>query len=130
MSRIPEPKNRYVPNSPLEAAPRYLSQKSKQLYTRLAPQLKEICSILDTNTLAQYCSCYTRWQECEKNIIENGLIIDGKPNPVYKISMELLRQCKIMADNLGLSPVGRSKISALPEVDEEEFLLPQTYEQR
>jgi P27 family predicted phage terminase small subunit len=83
---------------------------------------------LDGPTLAAYCQCYKRWCQAEAAIEEKGATItltkvDSKGNvttleqrnPAIGIAIEMMRQMRAFAGELGVTPASRPKIHATPQ---------------
>ena len=69
--------------------------------------------------LAAYCIAYCRWREVEEEIakvrekdpVTRGLLIDGKINPLVKISRNCATELLRFAGEFGFSPAARTRIS-------------------
>lgn len=111
--RKPKPINTFQPTNPINRAPDYLPDEGKKLYRKLASELADILSSLDTTTLSAYCYAFCRWKDAEAQVSEQGMIgPNGKPNPAVRIAESMLRQMRYYGSELGLSPLARGRIQA------------------
>lgn len=72
-------------------------------------------SELDQAGLADYCLCRVRLEECERQIAEQGVLIQGQrglvKNPALQIARQYRAAMQKWADLFGLTPASRSRIS-------------------
>lgn len=100
---------------PIGQAPEWLSDVAKDEYNRVAPQINLID--LDVALLSNYCVLYENLRNIEQSLTETGTVIDGKPNPLIRSLNETSARLRSVANDLGLSPQARLKIS-VKKVDE------------
>ncbi len=100
---------------PIGQAPEWLSDVAKAEYNRVAPQINLID--LDVALLSNYCVLYENLRNIEQSLTETGTVIDGKPNPLIRSLNETSARLRSVANDLGLSPQARLKIS-VKKVDE------------
>lgn len=100
---------------PIGQAPEWLSDVAKSEYNRVAPQINLID--LDVALLSNYCVLYENLRNIEQSLTETGTVIDGKPNPLIRSLNETSARLRSVANDLGLSPQARIKIS-VKKVDE------------
>lgn len=100
---------------PIGQAPEWLSDVAKSEYNRVAPQINLID--LDVALLSNYCVLYENLRNIEQSLTETGTVIDGKPNPLIRSLNETSARLRSVANDLGLSPQARLKIS-VKKVDE------------
>jgi P27 family predicted phage terminase small subunit len=107
--------------NPIGSAPDYLKPESRRLYCKLASDLSEVVTSLDTHTLAAYCQCHQRWVEAEELVNKEGITVNGKLNPAVKVASDMVRQMRYYGSELGLSPLARGRIQVEPTTGEEEL---------
>jgi P27 family predicted phage terminase small subunit len=118
------PINKNEPQPPPVAtveAPDYLSGYALDEWYRIAPGLRVmgLLTELDVHILAAYCIAYSRWREVEEKLAEmrekdpvtRGLLIDGKINPLVKISRNCATELLRFAGEFGFTPAARTRIS-------------------
>jgi P27 family predicted phage terminase small subunit len=74
---------------------------------------------LDVHTLATYCVAYSRWRTAEELLAElraedpstRGLLVDGRINPLVKISRYMAQDMLRYAGEFGFTPATRYRIS-------------------
>lgn len=119
--------NRSEPKPPIEAParPKHLSKGATKEWKRIAPQLEEmgLLSNMDMAALAGYCELYARWVKAEDEIQQHGEVITT-PNgslqvsPWVSIAHRSMVEMRKFAAEFGLSPASRSKVSASPNMKE------------
>jgi P27 family predicted phage terminase small subunit len=102
-------------------APDYLAGYALDEWHRIAPGLRAIglLTVLDILILAAYCVAYARWREVEEKLAElremdpvtRGLLIDGKINPLVKLSRNCATELLRFAGEFGFTPAARTRIS-------------------
>jgi P27 family predicted phage terminase small subunit len=118
------PLNRNEPQPPpVETVdpPDYLSGHSRDEWRRIAPCLRNLRLLTqaDVPVLAAYCIAYGRWREAEEALakfraedpVTHGLLVEGRINPLVRISRNAARDCLRYAGEFGLTPAARSRIS-------------------
>jgi P27 family predicted phage terminase small subunit len=109
------------PELAVPTCPAHLSPSAKAEWKRLARQMHVlgIISHLDRGALAAYCQAYGRWVEAERKLKETPTLIklpSGhiQPSPWLTIANKQMELMHRYMGELGLSPVARSRVSALP----------------
>ena len=97
--------------------PRWLSKDAAAEWRRVMPILNErkILTEADIGGLENYCIATGLVREMERNIQDQGAIIfrDGMPkrNPAVGIQADAMTRARLLAAELGLTPVSRSRAS-------------------
>ncbi|MBI0002764.1 phage terminase small subunit P27 family [Bartonella sp. M0177] len=97
--------------------PRWLSKDAAAEWKRVMPILNErkILTEADIGGLENYCIATGLVREMERNIQDQGAIIlrDGMPkrNPAVGIQADAMTRARLLAAELGLTPVSRSRAS-------------------
>jgi len=96
-------------------APSWLSRQAKAEWKRSAPQLQNR-KLLTADTLASlesYCVAVGIVRECEEIMKAEGRMVrdeDGtKPHPAFKMQSAAMREARLLAAELGLTPHRRGK---------------------
>jgi P27 family predicted phage terminase small subunit len=102
--------------------PSFLDKDAKQVYKRtlklIGPEGTNILSDADKDSLTTYAMAVSILKQCAAEIKQNGLIIDGKPNPAVKMFENYSKIVKSFSSAFGLDPFSRSKLAIT--VDKEE----------
>ena len=100
-----------VPN-----APTWLGKDAKAEWRRVAPILaveRKILTVADLPTLANYCAMIGRAIEAERQIATDGMFYVGasgpKRHPAVSLQKEAVGEARLLANELGLTPVSRSR---------------------
>jgi P27 family predicted phage terminase small subunit len=121
------------PTPPLEAPepPDELSDAARAEWTRIVPLLERLRLLarLDRAPLVIYCAAFARWQEAERHLAAQGVIVkspNGYPiqNPYLAVSNTAVAQMLKVLAELGLSPASRTRLrgsasAAEPHEDDE-----------
>jgi P27 family predicted phage terminase small subunit len=106
-----------VPNPPT-----WLGKDAKAEWKRVAPILiveRKTLSIADQATFAAYCSAVGEISEAARIIEREGMIFIGasgpKKHPAVAIKSDAMTQARLLANELGLTPVSRSRPSIRDE---------------
>ncbi len=92
------------------AAPAWLSAQAKAEWKRAAPQLhgRNLLAPDTAATLESYCVAVGLVRECEEIMGREGRLIDGedgmKPHPAFKMQGAAMREARLLAAELGLTP--------------------------
>lgn len=92
------------------APPSWLSTRAKAEWKRAAPELhgRRLLSADTMATLEAYCVAVGTVRGCEEMMIDQGRIITTdngpKPHPAYKMQMAAMREARLLAAELGLTP--------------------------
>lgn len=96
--------------------PKNLNTKAKKIWKSVIKFYKEneniIISDADIPLLVEYCECVARLDEVNSLLAEQELLVEGKANPLLKISQDLGNALTRLASHLYLSPSGRARIVA------------------
>lgn len=119
-------------------APNWFPEDARDEWNRIVPILTErrILTEADLGSLESYCLATGLVREMQRNITENGHIItthkvdkDGnavvtgmRRNPAVGIQADAMTRARLLASELGLTPVSRSRPS-VTEDDEGQDLL-------
>ena len=107
------------PTPPVTAPmpPKELNEQAMVEWRRIVPLLEEmnLLAQADRAALALYCQAFARWQDAEKNIAEDGVIVkapSGYPvqNPYISISNGAIGQILKLLGEFGLSPSARTRL--------------------
>jgi len=97
------------------AAPSWLSGEAKKEWRRVVPVLIErrILTTGDLGSLENYCTAIGQIREMETILQKQGHVIDidGTPkrNPAVGIQADAMTRARLLAAELGLTPVSRSR---------------------
>jgi len=101
--------------------PAGLPSDVRKLWKDLVPVLDgiEILSSVDASALADFCVCLARLQQCEKDISERGILVDGERGMVKNPSCQLARQYRVSvqawASQFCMTPVARARLNVTPD---------------
>ena len=96
------------------SAPVWLSLQAKAEWKRAAPQLhgRRLLAPDTLGTLESYCVAAGTVRECEEIMGRDGRLIDGadgpKPHPAFKMQSAAMREARLLAAELGLTPHRRA----------------------
>jgi P27 family predicted phage terminase small subunit len=81
---------------------------------------------VDRAALALYCASYGRWVEAEKQLASNGLTVLSpsgyeQKSPWLTIADKAMEQLRRFISEFGLSPASRTRVSATPPSDDDDF---------
>jgi P27 family predicted phage terminase small subunit len=96
-------------------------------WSRIVPLLR-VCGLIsnaERSALIALCQQWSRYLEAQQKVRTLGMIVkkpSGNPvtNPYLMVCDHALQQCRAMWAELGLTPSGRSKMSALPLAEPQE----------
>lgn len=109
-------------------APRWLSKDAKAEWARVMPILTErrILTEADLGSLENYCIATGQVREMERALQKQGHIIEAngmpKRNPAVGIQSDAMTRARLLAAELGLTPVSRSR-PAIREDDDADSLV-------
>lgn len=99
--------------------PKWLEPEAKKEWRRLAKQMEEIGILtqVDMAAFAGYCQAYARWKEAEEFISQHGTIVKTPSGyyqqlPQVSIAQTYLKIMNRFAEQFGLTPASRSRITA------------------
>jgi P27 family predicted phage terminase small subunit len=119
---IDEPTSRRgAPEMPL-----FLNAIASQEWDRIIPILLDmnVLTIADGAALADYCMCFSRWQEAEAAVTKHGVVYEEpvtdeegevvgyrlKKNPAVTVAMACQKEMRAALGLFGLDPSSRSRI--------------------
>ena len=91
-------------------APSWLTQQATAEWKRSAPQLhaRKLLTPDTLATLENYCIAIGLVRECEDIMSREGRMVDGedgqKPHPAFKMQGAAMREARLLAAELGLTP--------------------------
>ena len=117
-------KSRHANASPVEfdtiknvEAPEWLPELGRQMWQTVCPHLcaKKVISVTDLHNLEAFCSAYSQWRTAEREVIQNGIVVEGATggpikNPACTVVNESLKQMALFGANLGLDPASRGRL--------------------
>jgi P27 family predicted phage terminase small subunit len=116
------------PEIAVPVCPAWLCDVAKAEWVSVTDELLElgISATIDHAQVEGYCVAYARWVDAEHNLKEQGAVVrspSGYPiqNPYLSIANEALRQLRLFAAELGLSPSARTKIHVQPRPAPDDF---------
>lgn len=120
------------------AAPSWLSVEAKKEWRRVMPILVErrILTTADLGSLENYCTAIGQVREMEQHLQKHGHVFEAfkekdgelistgmKRNPAVGIQSDAMTRARLLAAELGLTPVSRSR-PAIREDDDDDGLNP------
>lgn len=106
--------------------PAWLSKDAKAEWKRVAAILVErnVLTDADLGTLESYCTATGLIRECQREINSKGLTIIGPKgpmrNPAINAQNAAITQARLLANELGLTPVSRSRPAIRDDNDEDD----------
>lgn len=129
-----------VDNDPVTkapAAPGWLNADAKKEWRRIMPVLikRKILTTGDLGSVENYCLAMGHVREAQRSIDEQGLVIttyketdDGtlvplaaKRNPAVGIQADAMTRARLLAAELGLTPVSRSRPAIREDGDDDDL---------
>lgn len=111
----------------LPKAPAWLAKEAKAEWRRVAPILIEerrTLTLADLATFGAYCSAAGEVIEAARIIAVEGMIYQGasgpKRHPAVAIRSDAMNRMRLLANELGLTPVSRSRPSIRAEGGEDD----------
>lgn len=110
------------------AAPSWFSDEAVEEWNRVMPILTErrILTVADLGSLENYCVAIGTVREMESHIQIHGhvLDVDGnfKRNPAVGIQSDAMTRARLLAAELGLTPVSRSRPTIRDDGDDDSLL--------
>ena len=107
----------------IPAAPAYLAKDAKAEWRRVMPQLIERKTITDADMggVENYCSAIGEARQAARIIAGEGLVVMGKTglrkHPAVAIRADAENRARLLAAELGLTPVSRSRPAIRDEPD-------------
>lgn len=115
MTRGRKPQSIVSGSSPImtvPAPPTWLSKDAKAEWRRVAPILideRRTLTVADLATFTSYCVAVGRIAEAARIIAKEGLIMGTRKHPAVAIENDSSTQARLLAAELGLTPVSRSR---------------------
>lgn len=111
----PKPKGNVV-------CPGTLSEGAREVWKRLAPQLKSmgVLTRIDTDVLGRYCEVWCQWREATDAIVGDGMTLDGRSRAVVKIARDAGAEMTRLETLLGMNPSARASLSVIPKREKDE----------
>ncbi|EGJ21665.1 phage terminase, small subunit, putative, P27 [Cereibacter sphaeroides WS8N] len=109
-------------------APAWLSTEAAAEWDRVMPILTErrILTVADLGSLENYCVATGTVRECEAMMQTEGRVIMTptglKRHPAVGIQSDAMTRARLLAAELGLTPVSRSRPAIRDDDDEDELL--------
>lgn len=97
------------------SAPGWLSQDAKREWKRVVPILvdRRILTTADLGSLENYCTAIGQIREMERQLQRDGHVINTdkglKRHPAVGIQSDAMTRARLLAAELGLTPVSRSR---------------------
>ncbi|WP_342741228.1 phage terminase small subunit P27 family [Tropicimonas isoalkanivorans] len=110
------------------AAPEWMSEDAAEEWDRVMPILAErrILTVADLGSLENYCMAMGTVREMDRHLQDYGHVIDVdgvmKRNPAVGIQSDAMTRARLLAAELGLTPVSRSR-PAIRDDDDDDSLL-------
>jgi P27 family predicted phage terminase small subunit len=98
-------------------APAWLSKDAKAEWRRIMPLLIErrILTDADMGSVENYCIAIGQVREMQKSIARDGHVVETqrgpRAHPAVKIQSDAMTRARLLAAELGLTPVSRSRPS-------------------
>lgn len=116
------------PVATLPAPPAWLTKAAKSEWRRVGPILideRKTLTLADLATFANYCSVTGMAADAARLVAREGMTFMGaggpKKHPAVAIQLDAMTQARLLAGELGLTPVSRSR-PAIRDDDESEEL--------
>lgn len=96
-----------------EEPPSFLVGEGLKEWQRIIPLLNENIPIseLDSTLIASYCLSVGTVVECQKDINDRGVIVEGSSNPSVRMQSQAIKDMRLLASSLGISLDSRMKIA-------------------
>lgn len=101
--------------------PAYLDKGAKCEYRRVAPLLKNLdITALDRQVLIDYCNSVSMLEKAINDVNEQGLVLDnGHKNPAVNIMLDMQKEVRANAGQLGMTLDSRMKLVKPADVKED-----------
>ena len=110
--------NNSAPLEEVEAAPAHFTADQKALYYNVAELTLNngLLTRMDYFTICRYVECTFGAQECQKEIIDKGYVLDNeKKNPACEMIMKYYVILQQIEDRFGFNPRARQSIKVTPK---------------
>ena len=108
-----------VPDKIAPECPDWLTDEAKAEWDRLVDKMVNLGTLteMDMAAFAGYCQSYARWKEAEEFMTQHGTIVKTKSGywqhvPQVSIAQTYLKIMNKIAEQFGLTPAARSRITA------------------
>ena len=111
------------------AAPDWLSEEAAAEWGRVMPILTErrILTGADLGSLENYCTAIGQVRQMERHLQEHGHVIEiegvWKRNPAVGVQSDAMTRARLLAAELGLTPVSRSRPAIREDGDDDDELV-------
>lgn len=108
-------------------APNWMDADAAKEWKRVLPILIErrILTRADLGSLENYCLAIGQVRQCERHLQEHGHVVDVdgvmKRNPSVGIQSDAMTRSRLLAAELGLTPVSRSRPAIREDGDDDEI---------
>ena len=109
------------------APPSWLSIDAKKEWRRVLPVLvkRKILTVADLGGLENYCAAIGQVREMERHLQQHGHVVDVegvmKRNPAVGIQADAMTRARLLAAELGLTPVSRSRPAIREDGEDDDF---------
>lgn len=109
------------------APPSWLSIDAKKEWRRVLPVLvkRKILTVADLGSLENYCAAIGQVREMERHLQQHGHVVDVegvmKRNPAVGIQADAMTRARLLAAELGLTPVSRSRPAIREDGEDDDF---------
>jgi len=110
------------------APPRHLNRRAAAVWRRVAPALVSMRLIagIDSASLAGYCSAVATYEEADERLKTEPWTTHtarggSRPNPLFRIRDEALKQVNKFAGEFGLTPSTRSRVKGASQPGQDAF---------
>lgn len=111
-------------------APEWLSERARAEWDRVMPIIVErkILTVADLGSLENYCIAIGTVREMDEHLQMHGHVytLDGafKRNPAVGVQSDAMTRARLLAAELGLTPVSRSRPTVREDSDGDDDLSP------
>lgn len=112
------------------SAPAWMAEHARHEWDRVMPILTErrILTTADLGSLENYCLAIGVVREMEEELQQRGRVIEDaggklKRNPAVGIQSDAMNRSRLLAAELGLTPVSRSRPAIRDEEDDDDLSL-------
>jgi len=112
----------------IPAVPSWFGQYAKAEWKRAGAALvaRRVLTQDNLALLESYCINYQQFRDCVVAIRKSGLTVKSKtsaprPNPAITLRNEAMKEMRLLASELGLSPVRRDKVSLIGNENDDDF---------
>jgi P27 family predicted phage terminase small subunit len=108
-------------------APSWMSRDAKAEWKRVFPVLRErrILTVADLGALENYCIALGTVREMERTVQTTGHVFESengpKKHPAVAIQSDAMNRSRLLAAELGLTPVSRSRPSVRKDENEQDI---------